>query len=224
MKFYPTKAGNARSVQHKSKTLMLLERRKKVMELYKQRYTHAEIADLLGVERSLVTIDIRNMMTALEQDGIENAAIVRIRELMDLDCLERQAMKRLEKLAGSPHQGSRWAEIILSCKERRAKLLGLDAEQKFSVRTSVTVLSKEQKDAIFYAAIGGIMPVEVEGPNGEKLIEMKSVERPELIDKALDDSDARKADIPVPKTAEERAKEAIDAMYAPVPYSPFAGD
>jgi len=140
----------------------IIERRVKVSELFKKRYKHYEIAQMLGVDRSTITKDIKAIQKEWKAEALDNLHIVRLRELADLDDMERICIERLEKLAKNPHQGSRWMEERRKIKERRSKLLGLDAEQKMSVKRELTIITKEKRDQVVLAALGNRLPEGIE--------------------------------------------------------------
>jgi len=136
--------------------MKIAERRIKLMELYEQRYSYTEMAKILEVDRSQVVRDLQAIEAKLverTQEAMGNLEAMRLRELEDLDRMERICIERLEKLQHSPHQGSRWLEERRKIKERRAKLMGLDSEQKFKVTTVEQEGTKEQRDAAVQAAL-----------------------------------------------------------------------
>jgi len=129
------------------------ERRSKVADLWKRKYSVSEIAKIVGIGIDTVRNDIRKM----EQQWIKNQAInvndIRMRELADLDEMEKLCIDRLESLKDSPTKGARWLEERRKIKVRRAELLGLDAATKFKVTTPGSEISKEQHDAVVKAAL-----------------------------------------------------------------------
>jgi hypothetical protein len=197
------------------RNLIALERKDAVMDLYRKRYRAHEIAKILGLDLRVVDGDIQAYLAQVEKDGIENAAIVRTRELLDLDQLEREAIERLERLKNNPHQGSRWAEIVLACKDRRSKLIGLDAEQKFEVKHNVNLVTKEQRDAIYYAALGGREPVITVGDEGKKKVEYRPLDQPELLEKvAAEEEEQEELDPAIMEPTErEMLAGVLDAAY-----------
>jgi hypothetical protein len=196
------------------RNLIALERKDAVMELYRKRYRAHEIAKILGLDLRLVDGDIQAYLSQVEKDGIENAAIVRTRELLDLDQLEREALERLEKLKSNPHQGSRWAEIVLACKDRRAKLIGLDAEQKFEVKHNVNLVTKEQKDAIYFAALGGREPVIELDREENKKVEYRPLDKPELLERVANEDENEELDPAIMEPTErEMLAGVLDAAY-----------
>ncbi len=196
------------------RNLRALERKEAVMDLYRKRYRAHEIAHILGFDLRVVDSDIQAYMAQVERDGIENAAIVRTRELLDLDQLEREALERLDKLKNNPHQGSRWAEIVLACKDRRAKLIGLDAEQKFEVKHNINLVTKEQKDAIYFAALGGREPVSVLDENKTKKVEYRPLDRPELLERVANEDEDEEIDSSlIEPTEREMLIDVLDAAY-----------
>lgn len=140
---------------------VVMERRLKVSELLKKRLTHQAIASRLGVERSVITKDIKAIQNEWASQCIDNIHLVRLRELADLEDMERECIARLEGLQAHPHQGSRWMEERRKIKERRAKMLGLDTEQRFSIKKEVTYIDKAKRDEVILAALGDRLPPEI---------------------------------------------------------------
>jgi hypothetical protein len=127
-------------------------RRKKVSELYSKRWNEMEIAEHLGVNVSTVSRDLTALRMIWLECQIDNINLAKLRELADLETMEKICIERLDKLASHPHQGTRWMEERRKIKERRAKLLGLDAEQKMNITKSIEIINKDQRDAAIKAA------------------------------------------------------------------------
>lgn len=122
------------------------ERRAEVSKLYMKRYTMSEIADLLDINKSTVSRDIKHIEAKLVETQTSNMEIVRARELVDLDSMEKICIDRIERLNDSPTKGARWIEEWRLIKVRRAQLLGLDSAKKFQVSDNTDNISKERKD------------------------------------------------------------------------------
>jgi len=142
---------------HPTRMHKIKERRMRVSELLKQRYKQFEMGDLLGVDRSTISKDIKAIHKEWMAQSLDNLHIVRLRELVDLDDMEKICIQKLAAIK-SPTQGSRWMEERRKIKERRARLLGLDAEQRYSVKREITIITKEKRDAVVLAALGGRLP------------------------------------------------------------------
>lgn len=143
---------------HPSKAHEVKERRLKVSELYKKRYRQFEIARILNCDQSTISRDIKAIHKEWSAQCVDNIHIVRIRELADLDEMEKECIIRLEELKKHPHQGSRWMEERRKIKERRARMLGLDTEQRYVVRKEITIVDKAKRDEVMLAALGNRLP------------------------------------------------------------------
>jgi transposase len=143
---------------HPSKSHEIKERRLLVSKYYKQRFKQYEIAEILGVDRSTIARDIQAIHREWQAQCIDNVHVVRIRELADLEDMEKICMERLEELEKNPHQGSRWMEERRKIKERRSKMLGLDTEQRYVIKKEITVVDKTKRDEILLAALGSRLP------------------------------------------------------------------
>lgn len=137
--------------------MVIQERRANVLDLYKKRYSQWEIAAILNVDQATVSRDIRAIQDLLLASAIDDLLVVRIRDLMDLDEMEKECIRRLEGCT-HPTQGSRWMEERLKIKKRRSKLLGLDSPQKYEVKKVSANLTTEQTDKLINAALGGEVP------------------------------------------------------------------
>jgi len=129
------------------------ERRAKVSELWKQKYKMTQIAEMLGVDVSTISRDIRYLDKQWVETQNLNIGDLRNRELRELDEMEQICILRLEALISSPTKGARWMEERLKIKQRRAQLLGIDAATKFEVHKPSQGISKEKRDEMARAAI-----------------------------------------------------------------------
>jgi len=129
------------------------ERRAQISELYKKKYMVHEIADMVGTSITTVSKDIKYLHNLWEKSQIENIKSVKLRELAELDGMERICMERLEGCT-QPWQGARWMEERRKIKEHRASLLGLDAPKNINHEIHASIFTKEQKDAAFNIALG----------------------------------------------------------------------
>ena len=136
------------------------ERRAQVAGLYKKRYRMHEIAEMLGIARKTVMRDIRHLEELWIKSQIEDIQSVKLRELSELDEMERTCIERLEKCT-QPWQGARWMEERRKVKERRASILGIDAPKNLNITTKDKTLTKEQRDAAFKVALGVANPAKM---------------------------------------------------------------
>jgi predicted transcriptional regulator len=106
------------------KTAEIEERRRKVAGLYLSRVKQEDIARQLGVSQPTVSLDIKAILAEYRAERHEQID----REAAELDAMEQQAA------AGFTRRKDRqWLETRLKIKDRRAKLLGLDAPTKQEV-------------------------------------------------------------------------------------------
>lgn len=97
------------------------ERRKEVARLYFQRYTQQQIAPLVGCSQQQVSRDIKAILAEHHAERGEHIE----REVSDLNQMEQATQQRFEET------GEReWLSERRAIKERRAKLLGLDAHSE----------------------------------------------------------------------------------------------
>lgn len=129
------------------------QRRAAVCYLYKRRYNQSEIAAILECSQGTVSQDIRAIHETWRQSQLDNIEIVRMREIADLDDMERICIERLEHCK-DPRTGSRWMEERRKIKERRARLLGLDAAQAYEVRRTEFRITAQDRDAAVLAIFG----------------------------------------------------------------------
>lgn len=150
------------------KGVELAERRARVAELYLRQHTQQEIADMLEVDQSLVSLDLKAIQVQWRESALADMNEAKQRELERIDQLEReywQAWERSQEDAetvtkkqksgedkpelslqkkgqtGDPRflQGVQW------CIERRCKVLGIDAPEKreYSGRLSFELTFKD---------------------------------------------------------------------------------
>ena len=94
------------------------ERRREVARLYYQRHTQQQIAALIGCSQQQVSRDIKAILAEYRCERGQHIE----REIVDLDQMEQATEMRFAET------GEReWLSERRAIKERRAKLLGLDA-------------------------------------------------------------------------------------------------
>lgn len=103
------------------KTLEMEERRRKVAALYLAHVTQTEIATRLGLSQPTVSRDVEAIRREYRQAREELID----REAAGLDAIERDCVLQYQAT-----KAVEWIRARLETKQRRAKLLGLDAPQK----------------------------------------------------------------------------------------------
>jgi len=101
------------------------------------------------VERELVSLqrdekDVRERLESIErEDQDAQAEIDRLRELDDESSRKQAAMLLEALLRRDDHRNAaKWHEVLLKIRDRRAKLLGLDAPTKVEQKVSATVTDR----------------------------------------------------------------------------------
>jgi DNA-binding CsgD family transcriptional regulator len=103
----------------------VLERRRQVWELRLSGLTYIKIAKLIGISESAVKVHVQKQLAKIQGETQMNAAAWRAMEIERIDAI----VARLWPKRDDP----RVADSVLRCMERRAKLLGLDAQEKVAV-------------------------------------------------------------------------------------------
>lgn len=96
----PPKKAKAKPVRRphkKQKSLGVAERRQEVAKLYVRGYYQAEIADSLGVCRTLICKDLAAIQEEWAKENVQNLNAVKVRELEKLDQIEREAWRAWER-------------------------------------------------------------------------------------------------------------------------------
>lgn len=109
--------------------LLIDERRRKVTALWLSHVTQEEIARQIGVSQKTVSVDIKAIREEYKADRTEMID----REAAELDHIERECALRYRQ-----DKAGEWLDRRLKVKDRRAKLLGLDAPAKIDARSEVT--------------------------------------------------------------------------------------
>lgn len=139
----------------KNKDFEVNERRARVSELYLQGLSQSKIGKEVGVTQQQVSNDLKVLVKQWQENNFEHINAVKAKELDKLNLIEKEAWQafynsvgekrkaitkngtnsrgsfeetseQLEDLTGDP----RYMQIILSCIERRCKILGIDAAIK----------------------------------------------------------------------------------------------
>ena len=105
------------------------ERRATVTRLWARHLTQEEIAAAVGVDQSTISRDIKALVVAWRAEALTEVADLRAREFADLDSMEREAAMAAS-VGRSAVELARLLEVRLRVKERRARMLGLDAPKR----------------------------------------------------------------------------------------------
>jgi len=111
--------------KRKADELARERRRAQVAELYLQRMTQTEIARILGVSQPTVSRDIKAIERRWRQQAVDNLDRQKLRELAELDRMEREAAINYQHT-----HDIKWFRERKWIKEQRAKILGLYAPEK----------------------------------------------------------------------------------------------
>jgi len=131
------KSGNSRIAQ--------AEQEQRALELRKQGYSLAKIGEELGLGSAGNAYKL--IVEAIRKIPLEDAEIVRRIETERYDRMLRKLEDNLNAAIASdekPDTVTRILDQMLRVSERRSKLLGLDAAQKFEVGTTVADYTPEQ--------------------------------------------------------------------------------
>lgn len=120
-------------MQTSAQKIEIAERRALALELRRQKKTFIEIGELLGVHPSSARRIVWEAISNLGENAQENAAKMRDQEVADLGVLEETLMERAAE--GNMDAMDR----VLKIKERRAKLMGLDAPAKTESKSTTVV-------------------------------------------------------------------------------------
>lgn len=120
---------------------------------WKEHLNHYEIAELLGVERSTVSYYLKEVGEEWKKERLELMDTIFERELLELDTMEANATKCLNKFGEAiDEQGNiidetylnskeaiEWTKARLKIKELKGKMLGFNSPQKVQHSGEVTV-------------------------------------------------------------------------------------
>lgn len=147
----------------RKKKLSVYYRRQKIMQMLAQNPNKLQndIAKELGVDKSTISNDIKEMNESLNVENVDAWAIHRVRVLREIEANKMECMDRMKKL--KPHQGARWMEEWGKLIEKEIKILGLSSPEKLMVHQE-TIIKTEEHDA----AVKGVMKsLEVNATNVE---------------------------------------------------------
>jgi hypothetical protein len=122
-----------KKIRHKQE---VASRRASVAEMWSRRITQRDMARTLNVSEPTISRDIAWLLDQWRAESVRKVDDVKARELADLDAMERDIAMALV-----PHKGStialreraRLTDTRLRIKERRARLLGIDAPTRQEV-------------------------------------------------------------------------------------------
>jgi len=107
------------------KRIELANRRRKVAQLYLARMTQEEIAETLQVDQSTVSRDLSYMTRQWRRKALGDIHGLRVQEWAELEEMDRDCALRYLK-----DRESRWVEVRLKVKQRKARMLALDLPRR----------------------------------------------------------------------------------------------
>lgn len=129
------------------------DRRRKVAQLYLRRQTQEAIAQSLGVTQATISMDLAELRKQWAAQSVDALDEVKVREAAELDEMESEAAVEFSK-----RKNWEWFDRRLKVKERRARLLGLDAPTKTDANVNIGKLSDEELKSATKAALAGNGP------------------------------------------------------------------
>ena len=139
----------------------LAKRRSLVADYYDGRRSCEQVRVILEekheikVSADTIERDVKFLQKKFVEEGHLNIQSNLIRELRDLNQMERTCNEKLEGCS-KPWQGARWMEERRKIKEHRARLLGLYAPDKRVSMEIKTEVSKEDRDEVLKAVVADI--------------------------------------------------------------------
>lgn len=115
----------------------IAERRKTVASLYLNRVPMRQIAHHLKVSPATVCVDLKALRAEWREEHLADIEGVVVRELAELDAMEQRCV-----LMDAKSKTPEWMDRRLRVKERRARLLGLDAPAKQDITSGGQVLGQ----------------------------------------------------------------------------------
>jgi hypothetical protein len=118
------------------------QRRQTVAEMVASHYTYREIGDALGVASSTVSEDVKVIREQWRQRATADYSTLLAEELAKLDLLERELLPKA--LSGGPEAGVNLYAVdrVLAIRDRRARMVGLDAPQRIEVTARLELIAK----------------------------------------------------------------------------------
>lgn len=167
----------------KLKKLRIAQRKKKLIDLMRQfpDMNQQEIADELGVNRSTVSSDLKQINEELNMQTVEDFMVQRHRILSEIHEKKELCMHKLDQLKNHAHQGARWMEEYSKLLEKEIRIYGIYSPEKMMIKHSQE-FSKEQKDAVVDAALGVV-------EKNPTIIDLRPLQRTGKKDDGEDDDD-----------------------------------
>ena len=141
----------------KLKKMKIAQRRRRLIELMREHidWNQQDLADELGVSKSTVAEDLKQINEELNMQTLEDWMVQRQRIILEIEGNKKICMDKLKKLHHSPHQGARWMEEWSKLQEKIIRIYGVYSPEKLMIKASQE-FSKEQKDAAVDAALGAV--------------------------------------------------------------------
>jgi hypothetical protein len=148
------------------------ERRTQVAELVASHHTYREIAKLVGCSSSTVGGDVKAVGDQWRQRASADYAGFLAEEMAKLDLLQREVLPKA--LSGGPKAGVnlRAVDRVLAIRDRRARMLGLDAPSKVEATLKVEIIVRALEDTLVEL---GIDDRQVRPVLGRRLRELDAV-------------------------------------------------
>jgi hypothetical protein len=139
----------------KLKKLKIAQRKKALIALTRQNpdFNQQDLANELGVNRSTVCRDLKEINEELNLQTVEDFMLQRQRILAEIHEKKDLCMKKLDQLKNNPHQGARWMEEYSKLLEKEIRIYGIYSPEKMVIKHSQE-FTKEQQDATVDAALG----------------------------------------------------------------------
>jgi len=114
------------------------QRRATVAQLFMARVSQREIAKQLDESDAVICNDVKILQAAWQRAMIDDPVKERLRELAEIDDMERYAALQLVQT-----RDGIWWDRRLRAKERRARMLGLDAPFKIDKTEKIHITVEE---------------------------------------------------------------------------------
>ena len=111
-------------------------------------YTYREIGEALGVANSTVSEDVKVIRQQWRQRATTDYATFLAEEMAKLDLLEHELLPKA--LAGGPKGGVnlRAVDRVLAIRDRRARMLGLDASSKVEATLKIELIARALEETV----------------------------------------------------------------------------
>jgi hypothetical protein len=144
----PPNRGHAGAAQSVEEANRIEERRIKVAHLMAAHFTYREMAEQLGVAPSTISEDVKVIRERWRERATAEYSSHLAEELAKLDLLEHELLPKA--LSGGPGGGMnlRAVDRVLAIRDRRARMLGLDAPSKVEATLKVELLVRAVEDTL----------------------------------------------------------------------------